>query len=163
MVDEDNDNRQWGHSHYKSGINTILLTWGSVGSVDMAFKLLAAGLHISACARHICYKRRIHIPADSTLIADVYLERLTNRLVQVWQKADGVCSSFHHCSLHFLIYRVAYGRIHCTVCCTIASPSAFRSPSPSSSSIPDSDSLPPTISTSWAGAHFKPERHFWAA
>lgn len=94
MVDEDNDNRQWGHSHYKSGINNTLLTWGSVGSVGVAFQLLAAGLRISACTRHICYKRRIHIPADSTLIADVYLERLTNRLVHVWQKADGVCIFF---------------------------------------------------------------------
>ncbi|KDQ30011.1 hypothetical protein PLEOSDRAFT_1101038 [Pleurotus ostreatus PC15] len=94
MVDEDNDNRQWGHSHYKSGINNTLLTWGSVGSVGMAFQLLAAGLRISACARHICYKRRIHIPADSTLIADVYLERLTNQLVHVWQKADGPMGGF---------------------------------------------------------------------
>ncbi|KAF9495131.1 hypothetical protein BDN71DRAFT_1431248 [Pleurotus eryngii] len=40
MVDKDNDNCQWGHSHYRPGINTMLLTWGSAGSVDMAFQLL---------------------------------------------------------------------------------------------------------------------------
>ncbi|KAF9501276.1 hypothetical protein BDN71DRAFT_1426885 [Pleurotus eryngii] len=56
MVDEDNDNCQWRHSHYKSGIENTLLTWGSVGSIGMAFQLLATGLHISACLVHVWQK-----------------------------------------------------------------------------------------------------------
>ncbi|KDQ34159.1 hypothetical protein PLEOSDRAFT_1100089 [Pleurotus ostreatus PC15] len=71
MIDEDN----------------ALIDWSSVGSVQCAFNLIAAGLTICSSARFICCEQNIKVRIP--MLADAYMEKLVDKLTLLWQKAGG--------------------------------------------------------------------------
>lgn len=88
--DEDNTADQWGHLQYTAGsmtINTALQTWNCVGNTTMACKLIAAALKTCQVARLICHNKGI---MAKSYLSDVYLERLVERLWELWKLAGGV-------------------------------------------------------------------------
>ncbi|KAG9223386.1 hypothetical protein CCMSSC00406_0009277 [Pleurotus cornucopiae] len=66
-------------------LESALIDWSSVGSVQCAFNLIAAGLTICSSARFICCEQNIKVRIP--MLADAYMEKLVDKLTLLWQKA----------------------------------------------------------------------------
>jgi hypothetical protein len=93
-IDEDNACQGWGHYQYTAGSlspETCLTSWQDVGSVDTAFKLVAAALKTCQEAHMMC--TNANIPKTNGFISDVYLKTILWCLENCWVGAGGVRSS----------------------------------------------------------------------
>ncbi|KAF8264808.1 hypothetical protein EI94DRAFT_1805298 [Lactarius quietus] len=84
-IDEDNLGQSWGHYQFTAGgvsPSSLLNTWQDIGSVDIAFKLVAASLKTCQDARAMC--ANAGTPKMSGFISDIYLEQILDRLEKCW-------------------------------------------------------------------------------
>jgi len=89
-VSEDESGSNWGHYQFTAGsmtITTVLQSWESVGSTEVACRLIASTIKTCKVARHICFERGIK---PSGYISDAYLENLIDVLWKLWTDAGGV-------------------------------------------------------------------------
>jgi hypothetical protein len=90
-LSDDDSNAGWGHYQYTAGgltISTMLVSLKSIGSSEMALKLLAAALKTCKVARHVCFERNLD---PSSFISDTYLQILVEKVWDLWTEAGGVC------------------------------------------------------------------------
>ena len=90
-IDEDNKGQTWGHYQFTAGgisPSSSLTTWQDVGSVAVAFRLVAAALKTCQEARQMCAS--VGMPTSSGYISDVYLKQTLERLEKCWAGAGGV-------------------------------------------------------------------------
>lgn len=91
---EDNYDQSWGHYQYNAGnmsINGTLKDWVCTGNTTTACKFLAAALQTCEMARYICRLRGVQ---TNSYLSDVYLERIVERLWEIWKMAGGVCTEY---------------------------------------------------------------------
>jgi hypothetical protein len=90
-IDEDNMGESWGHYQFTGGnlnLASSLTTWQDVGSIAIAFKLVAAALKTCQEARLICANAGVTLTKG--FLSDVYLEKTLNALKTCWVGAGGV-------------------------------------------------------------------------
>jgi hypothetical protein len=105
-IDEDNMGQGWGHYQYTAGKlspDSSLTSWQEIGSIAIAFKLVAAALKTCWDARTMCTKAGL--PNTSGFISDNYLEIILNRLENCWVGAGGVRISFSPLCCYSLLSR----------------------------------------------------------
>ena len=99
-IDEDNACLGWGHDQFTAGGITptsCLTSWQNVGSVDTAFKLVAAGLKTCQEARMMC--TNAGVPKTNGFVSDIYFQQTLEYLEKCWVGAGGVRNiffSFHY-------------------------------------------------------------------
>lgn len=85
--DEDNLNLSWGHSQFTSGgltCSSVLVSWPAVGTVNTAFRLLAAAVKTAKVARQLCFAQGI---ADTgSYLADAYIQNIVELLWKCWNE-----------------------------------------------------------------------------
>ena len=89
--DEDDKCESWGHYQFTGGgltLRTSLNSWQDVGSVAMAFKLVAAALKTCQEARLQC--AHAGKPTPVSYLSDVYLGQTLEFLETCWVGAGGV-------------------------------------------------------------------------
>jgi hypothetical protein len=88
--DEDNMGVGWGHYQFTAGGFSLssLTAWQDIGSVAIAFKLVAAALKTCREARLQCAKAGMS--TTSGLLSDSYLEKTLDALETCWVGAGGV-------------------------------------------------------------------------
>ena len=94
-IDEDNLGQGWGHYQFTSGglsPSSSLTSWQEIGSVAIAFKLVAAALKTCRDARTMC--TNAGLPKTCGFISDNYLEIILDRVENCWVGAGGVRPSF---------------------------------------------------------------------
>jgi hypothetical protein len=94
-LDEDDVGQGWGHYQFTAGglsPSSVLTSWQDVGSVDTAFKLVAAAIKTCQEARLMC--ANAGTPKTTGFISDVYLEKTLECLEKCWVDAGGVCIGF---------------------------------------------------------------------
>ncbi|KAF8870850.1 hypothetical protein BD779DRAFT_1454814, partial [Infundibulicybe gibba] len=87
---EDETGANWGHHQFTAGgltCHSALLSWRSVGNVEMACRLIAAAIKTYRVARHICFKRGT---TEGSYLSRAYLQNLVERLWEIWKDAGGV-------------------------------------------------------------------------
>lgn len=97
---EDDLGSSWGHSQFTAGdlnLSSSLTSWQDVGSVAIAFKLVAAALKTCREARLMC--ANAGTPKTTGFISDVYLEKTLEFLQSCWVGAGGVRDSKYPLSL----------------------------------------------------------------
>lgn len=101
-IDEDNMGPSWGHYQFTAGgltLSNSLTTWQDIGSVAIAFKLIAAALKTCREARLMC----AGISTMGGFISDIYLEKTLDGLETCWVGAGGVRAMFSS-SLSLIYY-----------------------------------------------------------
>ena len=89
-LSEDDSGPSWGHSQFTSGnmtLTSVLQSWESIGSTEMACHLIAASIKTCKVARHICFEQKI---TTGSYLSDAYLQNLVEVLWTLWKKAGGV-------------------------------------------------------------------------
>ncbi|KAF8273755.1 hypothetical protein EI94DRAFT_1794796 [Lactarius quietus] len=92
-LDEDNMGKGWGHYQFMAGglnLSLLLTCWQDVGSVAIAFKLVAAA--IKTCQEAQLMDVNTTTPQAGGFISDIYLERTLNCLQNCWVDTGGVLS-----------------------------------------------------------------------
>ena len=90
-IDEDNQGQGWGHYQFMAGgisLSSVLTAWQDIGSVAIAFKLVAATLKTCQDAQAMCVNAETQ--KISGFISDVYLIQILNSLEKCWVNAGGV-------------------------------------------------------------------------
>ena len=90
-IDEDNTGQSWGHYQFTAGgisPSSSLTTWQDVGSVAVAFRLVAAALKTCQEARKMCAGTGMPMPCS--YVSDIYFEQTLERLEKCWAGAGGV-------------------------------------------------------------------------
>ncbi|KAI9428865.1 hypothetical protein H4582DRAFT_2090797 [Lactarius indigo] len=93
-IDEDNMGQSWGHYQFTAGgisPSSSLTSWEDVGSVAMAFKLIAAAIKTCREARVMC--ANAGTPKTTGFISNVYLEKILECLESCWVGAGGIITS----------------------------------------------------------------------
>jgi hypothetical protein len=100
-INKDNACHSWGHNQFTTGnlnLKSCLTSWQEVGSIDIAFELVAAALKTCQEAHMMCMKAGV--PKMNGFISDAFLKMLLKHLEKCWVDAGGVCDyffSFHFC------------------------------------------------------------------
>ncbi|KAG2010409.1 hypothetical protein CC2G_013238 [Coprinopsis cinerea AmutBmut pab1-1] len=79
-LEEDDTNESWGHRQFTAGdlqLGTALGSWGDVGSVNTASRLIAATIRMCRVARYLCTQRQI---IANSFVCDAYLDRVVETL-----------------------------------------------------------------------------------
>jgi hypothetical protein len=96
-MSEDDTNESWGHYQFTSGdmkCTTVLTSWGDIGNVDAARRLIAAAIKTCKVARYICFQRGVD---TASYLSDMYLGIVIERLWKFWQDAGGVRTHYSTC------------------------------------------------------------------
>ena len=89
---EDDSGPNWGHYQFTAGsmtITSVLQSWESVGSTEMACKLIALTIKTCQVARQMCFEQGAK---TFSYLSDAYLENLIDVLWKLWTEAGGVSS-----------------------------------------------------------------------
>ena len=81
----------WGHYQFTAGglsPATVLTSWQEVGSIDTAFKLVAAAIKTCREAQLMC--ENAGAPKTTGFLSDDYLELMLKHLKKCWVDAGGV-------------------------------------------------------------------------
>ncbi|KAI9442454.1 hypothetical protein H4582DRAFT_2054893 [Lactarius indigo] len=93
-IDEDNMGQSWGHYQFTAGgisPSSSLTSWEDVGSVAMAFKLIAAAIKTCREVRVMCVNAGM--PKTMGFISDIYLEKILECLESCWVGAGRIITS----------------------------------------------------------------------
>jgi hypothetical protein len=105
-IDEDNMGQSWGHYQFTAGgltLTSSLTSWQDIGSVAIAFKLVAAALKTCQEARLMC--TNAGLSTTGGFVSDIYLEKTLDGLETCWVGAGGVRAT---CSSRSLIHMLFF-------------------------------------------------------
>lgn len=86
-LSEDESNSNWGHRQLSGTWRGVLISWESVGTCEVACRLMAAVVKTCKVARHFCFIRNLDA---SSFLSDAYLEQIVETLWEYWKAAGGV-------------------------------------------------------------------------
>ncbi|KAM6496548.1 hypothetical protein JOM56_007021 [Amanita muscaria] len=97
-IDDDEKGLAWGHCQFTANPvpwRSVFASWGSIGKPANACLVIAAAMRTCSVARHVYYQGSE--ASEASFTADMYLQELTELILEVWISADGVCNHlFRH-------------------------------------------------------------------